>query len=159
MFELGLVAAAISSIIDYPVKTFDECVANGVDVLPNQILDLDIVHKYSFVRQDDDRPVQEPSFTQDFEIVDEGDEGDVRDVNRRSFVRRGDEVQVNPDSSILPPRPIQIFVKTSFGKSHSMFVFPNSTVLELKQTIQEKLHIDGPISLGFSCNHWMIVKL
>ena len=76
MFELGLVAAAISSIIDYPVKTFDECVANGIEVLPNQILDLDIVHKYSFVRQDDDRPVQEPSFTQDFEIVGEGDEGD-----------------------------------------------------------------------------------
>ena len=81
-----------------------------------------IVHKYSFVRQDDDRAVQEPSFTQYDEIVDEGEV-----VNRRSFVRQGDEVQVNPDSNILPPQPVQIFVKTSFGKSHSMFVFPNST--------------------------------
>src|SRR5437762_58974 len=140
MVELGLVATAISSIINYPVKTFDECVANGVDILPNQILDLDIVHKYSFVRQDDDRAVQEPSFTQYDEIVDEGEV-----VNRRSFVRQGDEVQVNPDSNILPPQPVQIFVKTSFGKSHSMFVFQNSTVLELKQAIQAKLHIDGPI--------------
>ena len=42
MVELGLVATAISSIINYPVKTFDECITNGVDVLPNQILDLDI---------------------------------------------------------------------------------------------------------------------
>ena len=142
MVELGLVATAISSIINYPVKTFDECVANGIEVLPNQILDLDMVHKHSFVRQYDDGPVQEPFFTQDVEIVDEA---------RRSFVRRGDEVQVNPDSNILPSQPIQIFVKTSFGKSHSMFVFPNSTVLELKQAIQAKLHINGPISLRFSC--------
>ena len=53
MHDLALVAAALSSIINCPVKTYDECVADGLDILPNQNLDLDLVHKYSFLRQDD----------------------------------------------------------------------------------------------------------
>src|SRR5204862_1442479 len=163
---LELVAAAISSIINCPVKTYDECVADGLDVLPNQILDLDLVHKYSFIRQEDEEFVQNPPFRQGgekdervervekakkvekvgkvekvekvdhrrsrqggekYEKVIHRRSGDEKVVNRRSFVRQDDDkVQVNPDSKILPPQPIQIFVKTSFGRSHSMFAAPNS---------------------------------
>ncbi|RIA98219.1 hypothetical protein C1645_750559 [Glomus cerebriforme] len=186
MSKLALVAAALSSIINCPVKTYDECVANGLEISPNQILDLDIVHKYSFVREGDDEVVQKPAFRQGDEEVEkvvqeisrqdgEKDEkvahrrsrqsgkdekvtnrrsyrqqGDEKVVHRRSFVSRQNNVQANPDTKILPPQPIQIFFKTSFGKSHSMFVTPNSTVLELKQAIQAKLYIDRPIRLGFS---------
>ncbi|POG70389.1 ubiquitin-related domain-containing protein, partial [Rhizophagus irregularis DAOM 181602=DAOM 197198] len=177
MSELSLVAAALSSIINHPVKTYRECVANGLDVLPNQFLDLDLVHKYSFVKEGDDKVVQKPSFRQGDEI-DEIDEIDEKVVHRRS--RQGDEknekngnrrsrqddekdekvvdrcsffnkkVQGILDINILPPQPIQIFVKASFGKSHSIFVAPNITVLELKQAIQAKLYIHRPIRLGFS---------
>ncbi|CAB4386865.1 hypothetical protein RhiirA5_492520 [Rhizophagus irregularis] len=177
MSELSLVAAALSSIINHPVKTYRECVANGLDVLPNQFLDLDLVHKYSFVKEGDDKVVQKPSFRQGDEIdeideIDEkvvhrrsrqGDEKNEKNVNRRS--RQDDEkdekvvdrcsffnkkVQGILDINILPPQPIQIFVKASFGKSHSIFVAPNITVLELKQAIQAKLYIHRPIRLGFS---------
>src|SRR5436190_21184909 len=135
MSELGLVAAAISSIINCPVKTYDEYLAEGLDALPNQILDLGVVHKYSFVRQGDDKLVQKPLFRQGDEIdeiverivrrrsrqVGEKDEKvahrrsfNEKVVHRRSFVRQDDgKVQVNPNSNILPPHPIQIFVKTS----------------------------------------------
>ncbi|RIA98217.1 hypothetical protein C1645_686038 [Glomus cerebriforme] len=170
MSELALVAAAISSIINCPIKTYDECIADGLNILPNQILDLDLVHKYSFVKEGDDKVVQKPVFRQGDEEVEkvhrrskqsgEKDEkvankrsfrqGDEKVVHRSSFVSRQNDVQTNPDTKILPPQPIQIFVKTSFGKSHSMFVAPNSTVLELKQAIQAKLYIDRPIRLGFS---------
>ncbi|GBB94550.1 hypothetical protein RclHR1_02380009 [Rhizophagus clarus] len=191
MSELALVAAAISSIINCPVKTYDECVADGLEVLPNKFLDLDLVHKYSFVREGDDKAAQKPSFRQGDEKDEEeetvhsqdgkkdekvinkrsrksGDK-DEKVINRRSrqsgekdekivrrYSKQGGEKknenldQVTPDTNNLPPQPIQIFVKTSFGKSHSMFVAPNSSVLELKQAIQKKLYIDRPIRLGFS---------
>ncbi|RGB32148.1 hypothetical protein C1646_670347 [Rhizophagus diaphanus] len=193
MSELALVAAALSSIINCPVKTYYECVANELEILPNQILDLDLVHKYSFVKEGDDKAVPKPSFRQDDEkdekekIVNrrsrqgdkkdekkvihrrsrqgnekdekdvqrrsrQGNEKDEKVVQRRSVVRQENLAQVNPDTSNLPlpPQPIQIFFKTSFGRSHSIFVLPNSSVLELKQAIQKKLYIDRPIRLGFS---------
>ncbi|CAB4492007.1 unnamed protein product [Rhizophagus irregularis] len=178
MSELALVAAALSSIINCPVKTYYECVANELEILPNQVLDLDLVHKYSFVKEGDDKAVPKPSFRQDGEkdekekIVNrrsrqgdkkdekkvihrrsrQGNEKDEKVVQRRSIVRQENLAQVNPDTSNLPlpPQPIQIFFKTSFGRSHSIFVLPNSSVLELKQAIQKKLYIDRPIRLGFS---------
>ncbi|GBB84389.1 hypothetical protein RclHR1_00110022 [Rhizophagus clarus] len=62
------------------------------------------------------------------------------------FIRQDGErvqgVQDNPDT-------IQIFFNFS-GNSQSIFVSPNSTVLELRQKIQAKLSIDKPISLSFS---------
>lgn len=59
------------------------------------------------------------------------------------FIRQVDEnVQVNPDT-------FQIFFNFS-GESRSIFVAPNSTVLELRQKIQAKLNIDKPLSLSFS---------
>ncbi|CAB4477885.1 hypothetical protein RhiirA5_423765 [Rhizophagus irregularis] len=59
------------------------------------------------------------------------------------FIRQVDEnVQVNPDT-------FQIFFNFS-GESRSIFVAPNSTILELRQKIQAKLNIDKPLSLSFS---------
>ena len=174
MSDLALVAAAISSIINCPVKTYDECVADELEVLPDQILDLDLVHKYSFVREGDDEVVQKRPFRQggkktekivrrrprqdgekDEKVVHrrsrQDGEKDKEAVHRRSVVKQDDEKeQVNPDTNILPPQKIQIFVKTSFGRSHSIFVAPKSTVLELKQAVQKKLYINRPIRLGFS---------
>ncbi|CAB4405326.1 unnamed protein product [Rhizophagus irregularis] len=43
--DLTLIAAVISSIINCPVKTYDECIAEGLD--PNRTLDPVLVHKYS----------------------------------------------------------------------------------------------------------------
>ncbi|POG79124.1 ubiquitin-related domain-containing protein, partial [Rhizophagus irregularis DAOM 181602=DAOM 197198] len=50
MSQLPLVASAISSIINKPVKTYDECKIKGLKVDPSQILDLDTFHKKSFTR-------------------------------------------------------------------------------------------------------------
>jgi hypothetical protein len=50
MSQLPLVASAISSIINKPVKTYDECKIKGLKVDPSQILDLDTIHKKSFTR-------------------------------------------------------------------------------------------------------------
>jgi hypothetical protein len=47
MSQLPLVASAISSIINSPVKTYDECVKDGLKVDPSQILDLDTIFKKS----------------------------------------------------------------------------------------------------------------
>jgi hypothetical protein len=49
MSKLSLVASAMSSILDMPVKTYDECVANGYTISPEQILDLNFVHRKSLV--------------------------------------------------------------------------------------------------------------
>ncbi|RGB41398.1 hypothetical protein C1646_310129 [Rhizophagus diaphanus] len=50
MSQLQLVASAVSSIIESPVKTYDECIANGLKIDPSQILDLDTIHKRSLAR-------------------------------------------------------------------------------------------------------------
>ncbi|CAG8842176.1 9978_t:CDS:1, partial [Racocetra persica] len=51
MSALPFIAAALSSIIDCPVKTYDECIDEGLD--PNKILDIDLVHKYSLAESND----------------------------------------------------------------------------------------------------------
>ncbi|CAB4485332.1 hypothetical protein RhiirA5_365404 [Rhizophagus irregularis] len=50
MSQLSLVASAISSIIKCPVKTYDECKADGLKIDPVQILDLDTIFKKSLIR-------------------------------------------------------------------------------------------------------------
>ncbi|CAG8536217.1 uncharacterized protein OCT59_005864 [Rhizophagus irregularis] len=50
MSQLSLVASAISSIIKCPVKTYDECKADGLKIDPAQILDLDTIYKKSLIR-------------------------------------------------------------------------------------------------------------
>ncbi|CAG8555086.1 4045_t:CDS:1, partial [Gigaspora margarita] len=63
MSALPLIAAALSSIIDYPVKTYDECIAEGLD--PNKILDIELIHKYSLAESNDyGEFVQRPIFKQ-----------------------------------------------------------------------------------------------
>ncbi|RIB04049.1 hypothetical protein C2G38_2285454 [Gigaspora rosea] len=61
MSALPLIAAALSYIIDYPVKTYDECIAEGLD--PNNILDIELIHKYSLAESNDNGEfVQRPIF-------------------------------------------------------------------------------------------------
>ncbi|CAB4444699.1 unnamed protein product [Rhizophagus irregularis] len=50
MSQLPLVASAISSIIKCPVKTYDECKADGLKIDLSQILDLDTIYKKSLIR-------------------------------------------------------------------------------------------------------------
>ncbi|RGB38131.1 hypothetical protein C1646_756065 [Rhizophagus diaphanus] len=50
MSQLPLVASAISSIIKCPVKTYDECKADGLKIDLSQILDLDTIYKKSLTR-------------------------------------------------------------------------------------------------------------
>jgi hypothetical protein len=52
MSQLSFVASAISSIINSPVKTYDECVKDGLKIDPSQILDLDTIYKKSLPRID-----------------------------------------------------------------------------------------------------------
>ncbi|GBC02582.1 hypothetical protein RclHR1_00470012 [Rhizophagus clarus] len=49
MSQLSLVASAMSSILDIPVKTYDECVANEYTISPEQILDINFVHTISLM--------------------------------------------------------------------------------------------------------------
>ncbi|CAB4414226.1 unnamed protein product [Rhizophagus irregularis] len=49
MSQLSLVASAMSSILDIPVKTYDECIANGYTISPEQILDLNFIHNNSLM--------------------------------------------------------------------------------------------------------------
>ncbi|CAG8781701.1 38138_t:CDS:1 [Gigaspora margarita] len=63
MTALPLIAAAISSIIDFPVKTYDDCIAEGLD--PNKTFDIELIHKYSLtVSNDNGEFVQRPIFKQ-----------------------------------------------------------------------------------------------
>ncbi|RIA90197.1 hypothetical protein C1645_805894 [Glomus cerebriforme] len=50
MSQLALVASAMSSILNIPVKTYDECVANGYIVSSEQILDINFIHRNSLMR-------------------------------------------------------------------------------------------------------------
>ncbi|GES74417.1 ubiquitin-related domain-containing protein [Rhizophagus clarus] len=50
MAQLSLFASAISAMIKSPVKTYDECVANGMTIKPSQILDLDTIYKKTLNR-------------------------------------------------------------------------------------------------------------
>jgi hypothetical protein len=52
MVKLELVASAISSMINVPVKTYDECLANGWKIPPTQFLDVSNIHKSSLNRCD-----------------------------------------------------------------------------------------------------------
>ena len=54
MSELSLAASALSSILNIPVKTYDECVANGYSVSPEQILDINFIHRNSLIRVEDE---------------------------------------------------------------------------------------------------------
>ncbi|CAI2169869.1 4697_t:CDS:2 [Funneliformis geosporum] len=50
MSQLVLVASAMSAMLKTPVKTYDECVANGYEILPAQILDINTVHSLLLFR-------------------------------------------------------------------------------------------------------------
>src|SRR2546421_218993 len=110
MSDLKLVAAAISSVINFPVKTHDEC-ANFSD---SQILDLDAVHKHSFRQGVEGNVFRQGEINPDAEILPpQPDSRQGVEVNPDAEIlppqpdfRQGDEV--NPDSNILPPQPIQI---------------------------------------------------
>ncbi|CAI2190395.1 12983_t:CDS:1 [Funneliformis geosporum] len=52
MSQLVLVASAMSTMLKTPVKTYDECVANGYEVLPEQILDINTVHSLLLFRHE-----------------------------------------------------------------------------------------------------------
>ena len=54
MSQLSLVASAMSAILDIPVKTYDECIANGYAISPEQILDIDFIHRNSLMRVEHD---------------------------------------------------------------------------------------------------------
>ena len=49
MSQLSLVASAMSSILNIPVKTYDECVANGYTVSSEQFLDINFIHRNSLM--------------------------------------------------------------------------------------------------------------
>ncbi|CAG8766047.1 23589_t:CDS:2, partial [Gigaspora rosea] len=51
MTALPLIAAAVSSMTDYPVKTYNECIAEGLDL--DKILDIELIHKYSIPESND----------------------------------------------------------------------------------------------------------
>ncbi|GBB96653.1 hypothetical protein RclHR1_02800003 [Rhizophagus clarus] len=117
MSQLPLVASAISTIIDSPVKTYDECVNNGLTINPSQILDVDTIHKRSLTRiefEDNDPP---------------------EDV----------EFKCNdPPKEIgyIEKSEIQIFIKPLVGDTRSMFVDPSITVLKFKIAICAKLEFN-----------------
>src|SRR5579862_5553065 len=50
MSQLSLVASAMSAILDIPVKTYNECIANGYVISPEQILDVDFIHRNYLMR-------------------------------------------------------------------------------------------------------------
>ena len=52
MSQLAFVASAISSIIDSPVKTYNECINNRLTIDRKKILDLDTIYKKSLIRID-----------------------------------------------------------------------------------------------------------
>ena len=124
MSDLALVASAISSIINCTVKTYDECVADGLTISPSQILDLDSIYRGSLVS------FKDPILTR-------------TSANIFTQIIRNNILQVL--------HPIQIFVKTLAGNSQAVFVAPNTTILELKDAIQAKLRFDiSPMRLVFS---------
>ncbi|RGB41410.1 hypothetical protein C1646_310306 [Rhizophagus diaphanus] len=126
MSQLQLVASAISSIIESPVKTYDECIANGLKIDPSQILDLDTIHKRSLRRINEE---------------------ELEFAHSRNMTACGSSEQACGSSE-----QIQIFVKPLESHSQSMFVDPSITVLEFKKAICAKFDYDiETIRLIFCC--------
>ncbi|CAG8820920.1 16532_t:CDS:2, partial [Gigaspora rosea] len=152
MSPLPFIATAISSIIDCPVKTYDECVAEGLD--PNKTLDLDIVHKYSLPKINANGEfVRRPTFKQYEEHISKNGYDVEIDELAKSDAETDEpieHVQI-PDNNMqpLPTQPIRIFAY--YHRNYTLNITTNDTVLRLKQKIQSKLNIDmNKISLSFS---------
>ncbi|CAG8588311.1 16745_t:CDS:2 [Funneliformis caledonium] len=133
--DLTLVAAVISSIINCPVKTYDECIAEG------RSSKNDPASTYSGKNEIDE----------DNSKIDEDNEIDERSrtYHHHQTVPPYNQVDnVQHPQPIQSSQPIQIFFKFS-EESRSIFISPDITVLELKKKIQAMLNIDM-ISLSFS---------
>ncbi|CAG8767512.1 21607_t:CDS:2, partial [Gigaspora rosea] len=61
MTALPLIATAISSITNYPIKIYNECIAEGLDL--NKISDIELIYKYSIQESNSNgKLVQWPTF-------------------------------------------------------------------------------------------------
>ncbi|KAF0396190.1 ubiquitin domain-containing protein [Gigaspora margarita] len=128
MTALPLIAAAVSSIIDYPVKTHDECIAEGLD--PNKILDIELIHKYSLTESNDNGEfVQRPIFKQYEE-----------NVKKNGYYVEDDEKF--DDNTIKPSDDEKIEIFAYDHRNYALNVTTNDTVLELKKKIRSMFDID-----------------
>lgn len=139
MCKLALVASAISSMINVPVITYEECLANGLKKIPpEQYLDISRIHESSLNRYGGD--------TLSSKFPNNDDEDDLYFpiiVNNNNL----------PSKTIVRriTQPFQIFVKPLSGGSHAMLVYPHTTILELKYAIQRELGYDvRPLRLVFA---------
>ncbi|CAB5189768.1 unnamed protein product [Rhizophagus irregularis] len=139
MSKLELVASAISSMINVPVKTYDECLAKGwKKIPPEQFLDIGRIHESSLNRYGDNLSSKFPNNNNDdddlyFPIIVNNNNSPSRIIVRRIS------------------QPFQIFVNPLSGGSHTMLVYPHTTVLELKYAIKRELGYDiRPLRLVFA---------
>ncbi|CAB4393438.1 unnamed protein product [Rhizophagus irregularis] len=122
MSQLPLVASAISSIIESPVKTYDECIANGLKIDPSQILDLDTIYKRSLTRINEEV---------------------LEFVPPENMTTRDSSEQIQ--IFVIP-------LESHVVESQSMFVDPSITVLEFKKAICAKFEYNiETIRLIFRC--------
>ncbi|CAG8815270.1 10643_t:CDS:2, partial [Gigaspora margarita] len=128
MTALPLIAAAVSSIIDYPVKTYDECIAEGLD--PNKILDIELIHKYSITESNDNGEfVKRPMFKQYEENV------------KKNGYYVEDE-KFDDKNTIKPSDDEKIEIFAYDHRNYALNVTTNETVLELKKKIRSMFDID-----------------
>jgi hypothetical protein len=110
--QLGLVAAALSSLLNTPIKTYDDYVASGYDVESAQFLDLSAVHGNSLMLIRPSEEEDNPKLSKGLITYSTG----------------------KPD--------IQIFIKSLTGDSHPLFVSRYDTVLNLKHVVKKMFGYD-----------------
>ncbi|CAG8566391.1 10821_t:CDS:2 [Diversispora eburnea] len=120
--NLEIAASAISELIQFPVKTYYDCIQNDLDLTPEQFIDIETVHKSTLI-------------------------GHFGKTNLLTHSEILNNIENDPPNL---SDEFQIFIAKPDGKLNCMFVTQTMTISELKQKVHDKFELPTSMLIQYS---------